>query len=147
MDARRGIDFIGVTAVFVIHDGTGRFLLQKRSQKCRDEQGAWDVGGGSVEFGEEWDEAVRREVMEELGVDPLEVTFLKAYNALRENNGESTHWVALVHSVKVDPKDVFINEKDKIDEIGWFNLDSLPSPLHSKMGESLKAAADAGVIS
>ena len=51
-DLKRGIDYIGVTVVFYCHDGAGRLLLHKRSVACRDEQGRWDVGGGSMEFGE-----------------------------------------------------------------------------------------------
>ncbi len=76
IDLKRGVDFIGVTVAFIIHDGNKNFLLQKRSKNCRDEQGTWDVGGGSMEFGEEWDEAVNREIQEELGVKPTEVIFL-----------------------------------------------------------------------
>ena len=146
MDAKRGVDFIGVTVPFIIHDGNGRFLLQKRSKQCRDEQGSWDVGGGAMEFGEEMAEAVAREVEEEVGVKPIEVKFLTAYIALRDNKGTATHWVCLAHAVKVDPEKVFINDKDKIDEIGWFTMDSLPSPLHSQMLKSLEAAKQARVI-
>ena len=146
IDLRRGVDFIGVTVPFVIYDGEKNILLQKRSKNCRDEQGRWDVGGGAMEFGEEWDEAVIREIQEELGVTPAEVKFLEAYNALRDNNGTPTHWIALVHAAKVNSKKVFINDTEKIDEIGWFNLNNLPSPLHSKMMKSLEAAQRAGII-
>jgi len=75
VDLRRGVDHIGVSASFVVHDGQGRVLLQKRGTKARDEQGKWDVGGGAIEFGESIDEAVRREIKEELCVDPLDVEF------------------------------------------------------------------------
>jgi len=146
MDARRGVDFIGVTVPFVVHDGKGNVLLQKRSQKCRDERGRWDVGGGSMEFGETFEEAVRREVFEELGAKPIKVEFLKAYNALRDNNGTPTHWVCLVHAVQVDPKKVKVSEPDYIDEIGWFTTEKLPKPLHSKMMIALKAADERGII-
>jgi len=146
VDLRRGVDYIGVTVPFVVHDGKGNFLLQKRSDKCRDEQGSWDVGGGSMEFGEEWEEAVRREVMEELGVECQEVKFLSVFNAVRDNNGTPTHWIALVHAAKVDPSKVFINDKEKIDEIGWFTMANLPSPLHSKMMKALVLAQEAGII-
>jgi 8-oxo-dGTP diphosphatase len=146
MNKNRGVDYIGVTVTFVIHDGKGNFLLQKRSQNTRDEKGKWDVGGGALEFGEEWIDAVEREVEEEIGVKPLKVEFLKAFNALRENNGVNTHWIALVHSVLVDPSEVKIGEPNKIDEIGWFNLNNLPNPLHSKILESLMAAKEKGYI-
>lgn len=146
MDAKRGVDFIGVTVCFAIHDGRGRVLLQKRSQNCRDEQGTWDVGGGALEFGESWEEAVKREIEEELGAIAQEVKFLKAYNAVRNNRGQKTHWIALAHAAKVDPDSVKINDADKIDEIGWFNISSMPSPLHSKMMETITVAKEAGLI-
>ena len=66
VDLRRGIDHIGISASFVIHDGTGNVLLQRRGPGARDENGNWDVGGGAIEFGESIDEAIRREVKEEL---------------------------------------------------------------------------------
>jgi len=146
MDLKRGVDFIGVTVPFVVHDGKGRVLLQKRSKNCRDEHGRWDVGGGSMEFGENWEEAVRREVKEELGAEPLKVEFLHAFNALRDNNGTPTHWVALVHAVEVNPEEVKIIETDKIDEIGWFTMDSLPSPLHTQIMHGLIPARQKGII-
>jgi ADP-ribose pyrophosphatase YjhB (NUDIX family) len=146
MNKKRGVDYIGVTVTFVVTDGKGNFLLQKRIQNTRDEKGRWDVGGGALEFGEEWDLAVKREVEEELGVKPEKIEFLKAFNALRKNGDIDTHWVALVHAVIVDPDKVRINEPDKIDEIGWFKLSNLPSPLHSKIHESLAAAKESGHI-
>jgi 8-oxo-dGTP diphosphatase len=138
-----GNDYIGVTVCFVVHDGKKNFLLQKRSQNCRDEQGRWDNGGGALEFGEEWEEAVKREVFEELAA---EINFLDSFNSLRNENNSPSHWVAVVFAVKVDPRTVKINEPDKIDEIGWFTLDNLPSPLHSMNGHSLGAAKRAGYI-
>ncbi len=38
-DLKRGVDYIGVTVPFVIPDGKGKVLLQKRSQNCRDGAG------------------------------------------------------------------------------------------------------------
>jgi len=145
-DLKRGVDYIGVSASFVIHDGSGRVLLQKRGPKARDEQGNWDVGGGAIEFGESIIEAVKREVFEELMVVPLEIEFLTAYDAHRELNGRPTHWIAIMHSVKVDPNEVKIGEPHKISEIGWFTSDNLPSPLHSQFHKSFDLAREAGIV-
>ncbi|MFH1433611.1 MAG: NUDIX domain-containing protein [Candidatus Uhrbacteria bacterium] len=131
IDMKRGVDYIGVTVVFMCHDGNGRILLHKRSDKCRDEQGRWDCGGGSMEFGEDFESAVRREVKEEYCVDPQEVKLAEIRNIFREHDGKPTHWIACIHACKVDPAQVGIGEPDKMDEIGWFEIDDLPEPLHS----------------
>jgi 8-oxo-dGTP diphosphatase len=146
VDLKRGVDFIGVTINFLIHDGKGNLLLQKRSQNCRDEKGRWDIGGGAVEFGEKLEDAVRREIAEELMTEPLEITFLKTYEALRDNEGVPTQWMAFVHAVKVDPNTVKIGEPHKIDEIGWFTSKNLPSPLHSMFHNVFDYALELGLI-
>lgn len=145
-DLRRGIDYIGVSASFVIHDGNGNILLNKRGSGARDENGRWDVGGGAIEFGEPIIDAVSREIKEELTVEPIEVKFLTVYDAFREINGQPTHWVAIMHSARVDPDKVKIGEPDKIDEIGWFRSDNLPSPLHSQFWKSYQIALDKGIV-
>jgi 8-oxo-dGTP diphosphatase len=145
-DLRRGIDYIGVSASFVIHDGNGNVLLQRRAAGARDENGNWDVGGGAIEFGESIDEAVRREIKEELCVDPVDMQFLTVYDAFRELNGTKTHWIAIMHAVRVDPTKVKIGEPDKIDALGWFNSRGLPSPLHSQFWKSYQVALDMGIV-
>lgn len=146
IDLRRGIDHIGVSASFVIHDGNGRVLLHKRSEQCRDEHGRWDVGGGAIEFGESLEEAVRREVMEEFTAEPQEISFLTVYDAHRVSpDGSPTHWVAIIHAVRVNPNEVKIGEPHKIDDIGWFTSDQLPDPLHSQFWKSYKVALEKGI--
>lgn len=139
---RRGIDFIGVTVVFYCHDGKGKLLLSKRSNKCRDEQGRWDVGGGSMEHGETFEEAVYREIKEEYCSDVKNLQFATVKNVIREVNGLTTHWVALLFVTQLDPAQVANGDPEKIDELGWFDLDNLPSPLHSKLSEHLASVKD-----
>jgi 8-oxo-dGTP diphosphatase len=131
-DLKRGIDYIGVNCVFWCHDKNNRLLMHKRSQNCRDEKGRWDCGGGSMEFGETFEEAVTREVKEEYGVKPLKIEYLYSGNVLRKHDGKNTHWIKNLHWVLVDPKKVKNNDPHKLEEIGWFNIDALPSPLHSE---------------
>jgi 8-oxo-dGTP diphosphatase len=146
IDLRRGIDHIGISASFVVHDGKGNVLLQRRGPGARDENGNWDVGGGAIEFGESIDEAVKREIEEELCVVPIDIQFLTVYDAFREHNGTKTHWIAIMHAVQVEPEKVKIGEPDKIDSIGWFNSKNLPSPLHSQFWKSYQIALDMGIV-
>ncbi|MBI2052790.1 MAG: NUDIX domain-containing protein [Candidatus Ryanbacteria bacterium] len=90
IDSRKGVDFIGVTCVFFCHDGDGRLLMHKRSRNCRDEKGRWDCGSGSMEFGENFEEAVRREIKEEYHVEPEDLKFCGVTNVIRNNKGEKT---------------------------------------------------------
>lgn len=105
--------------------------MHKRSEKCRDEQGRWDYGGGKLEFGQELEESVLREVQEEYGCRGEIQEQLLPHSILRELNGVLTHWLAIPFFIKVNLEKVTNNEPDKILEIGFFTLDNLPQPLHS----------------
>lgn len=141
-DLKRGVDYIGVTCVFYCHDGKGNILLHKRSKNCRDEIDRWDVGGGSMEFGEEFAEAVEREIMEEYGSTPMSLKLVGPHNSIRKNGGVRTHWVALVFVVQLDPAKVKIGDPAKMDELGWFPLDNLPAPMHSEFFRFLDQVKD-----
>lgn len=131
-ELKKGVDYIGITCVSFCHDGKANLLLHKRSQKCRDERGNWDVGGGSLEFGESFEEGVRREVREEYCTEILDLKYLGAHNVLRANDeNKKTHWIALFFVAKVDPEKVKIGEPDYMDDIGWFSEKNLPEPIHT----------------
>lgn len=143
-DLHKGVDFIGVTCVFYCHDGKGNLLMHKRSKNCRDEQGRWDPGAGSMEHGETFLETAKREIREEYCATPKNLQFWGASNVLRTNGKVPTHWIALLFTAEVDPKKVKIGEPEKMDELGWFSLKKLPRPLHSMVLPHLKMIRKAG---
>lgn len=126
-----GINYIGITTPFYCNDGKGNFLFHTRSKNCRDEHGAWDPGGGQVEFGESLEESVLREVKEEYGCTGVIQEQLPAHSVLRTHEGVKTHWIAIPFLILVKKSEVINNEPKKIDEIGWFRLNKLPHPLHT----------------
>ncbi len=126
-----GIDYIGISTPFYCNDGNGLWLLHKRSNNCRDEHNRWDPGSGQLEFGATPEENVLREVMEEYGCKGEIQGRLPVHSIFREWDGIKTHWLAVPFFVKVNPREAKNNEPDKIDEIGWFSLNNLPTPLHS----------------
>lgn len=130
----KGMDFVGVCVVTLCHDGKGNFVMMKRSKNCRDEHGMWDIGGGGLKFGETVEHALRREIKEEYCTNVLGYDFLGYDDVHRMHQGRKTHWIALRFKVLIDRGKVQNGEPDMMDELGWFTLDSLPSPLHSQLG-------------
>jgi ADP-ribose pyrophosphatase YjhB (NUDIX family) len=128
----KGIDFIGVAVVFACHDGNGNFLFSKRSKECRDEHGTWDPGGGGVEFGDTIEDTLRKEIKEEYCADVLDAEYLGFREVYREQDGVKSHWIAFDYKVLVDPSQVQNGEPHKMDELAWYRLDALPTPMHSQ---------------
>ncbi|MEX1026698.1 MAG: NUDIX domain-containing protein [Candidatus Paceibacterota bacterium] len=139
---QKGIDYPGITVVFFCHDGQGNYVLAKRGKNCRDEHGCWDPGGGGVEHGESVEETLKKEIAEEYCTDVLEYEFLGYQDVFREANGQRTHWIALTFKVLVDTNKVANGEPHKMDEIGWFPMKSLPTPLHSQWDRVVNAYKD-----
>ncbi len=137
-----GVDYTGISTLFYCNDGKGNFLFQKRSNKTRDEHGRWEVGGGKLEFGLSPEENVLKELLEEYGCAGSIQEQLPPYSMVREWNGKKTHWVLIPFFIKVDPREVKNNEREKIDEIGWFRLDALPRPLHQGVVRALQLYKD-----
>lgn len=135
---KKGEDYTGVTIVYFCHDGEGNYFMARRSAQCRDEHGRWDCGSGSLEFGEHVEDTIRREILEEYGTEVISHEFLGYRDAHRELNGKPTHWVALDFKVHIDREKAHNAEPDKFDEIGWFKIDELPSPLHSQIEKALE---------
>lgn len=124
----KGIDYIGVAAAAMIFNEKGELFLSKRGREAADEQGYWETPGGGVDFGETLEHAVKREIMEEYGI---EIELLEQFPATDYIIPDKhQHWVVTTFLVKIKqghiPK---IMEPEKCDEIGWFQLDSLPQPL------------------
>jgi mutator protein MutT len=125
---KKGIDFIGVAVGAMIFNEKNELFLSKRSQNCKNEKGCWEAPGGGVDFGEKLTDAIKREMKEEYGIE-IEITeqFPAADHIIPNEN---QHWVPTTFLAKLKsgsrPK---IMEPEKCDEIGWFPLKKLPSPL------------------
>lgn len=129
---KKGEDYTGVAIVYACHDGNGNFIFSKRSTQCRDEHGAWDIGGGGLDFGDTVESTLRKEIREEYCTDVLDYEFLGYRDVHRIQNDQKTHWVALDFKVRVDASKVGNGELHKFDAVEWFPLHELPSPLHSQ---------------
>ncbi len=135
---KKGVDYTGVTTVFICHDGQGNFVMGKRSTKCRDEHGRWDIGGGGLEFGDTVESTLKSEIKQEYCTEVLDFEFLGYRDVHREHDGVKTHWIGLDFKVLIDKNKVKNGEPHKFDEIGWFTLNTLPNPVHSQFPNFLE---------
>ncbi len=67
-------DILRVTSIFILNK-KGKILLQLRSKKCLRYPLYWDSTGGHLTSGEDYAEAAKREMFEEIGVKTA-LTFL-----------------------------------------------------------------------
>jgi len=127
----------GVTAV--ICDGD-RFLLARQRDTER-----WSLIGGSIEPGETPQEAVGREVSEELGVTPAVGAIIGAYGGKRLQttlpNGDQIAYITVAFDCRI-PRTAYAIEDAELIETGWFTREETKRiHRHEWIDEILDAAA------
>lgn len=123
---------VGVGAIII---DNGKILLSQRQGSHG--AGTWGSVGGHVEFGETPTQAIKREAMEEMGIELGNLQFISCFNMFFEEK----------HYIDVGFKSEIISGIPKIqpDEVGkfvevkWFDLDDLPSPLFPPIEKYLEA--------
>lgn len=114
--------FVGVGSIVIKNN---KVLLLKRTSSLGND--TWCFPGGHLEFKETFEEAVRRETLEESGVAIKNTRFITATNDLYEK--ENIHYVTIFMLSDYDHGEAKIMEPEKSSEIGWFDWNNLPSPL------------------
>lgn len=120
----------------LVHDG--RVLLAHRRPDKRAYPNVWDLPGGVMEAGETELGALSRELHEELGVrvETGSVSHLCRLTAGPEaDSALLSAW--LVRNWEGAPANVALEEHD---DIGWFDLEELPSLAHELVQTALLAA-------
>jgi 8-oxo-dGTP pyrophosphatase MutT (NUDIX family) len=139
---RAGTDFIGITTPFYAIDGSGYLALHYRTSACRDEHDRWDTGSGQLEFGLSPEENVLRELEEEYGCSGTIIGSLPAHSIIREQEGRTTHWLAVPFFIRVERSEVVLREEEKHRDLIWATLSSIPTPLHSGFAYTLERYRD-----
>lgn len=116
--------------VLILRDG--KILLGKRHEdpekasSLLNGAGTWTMPGGKLEYGEDFEEGARREVIEETGLTIPTVKILCVSN----DKIETAHFVTIGMFCDDSIGDPQVMEPDEITEWQWFDLDNLPSPLY-----------------
>jgi mutator protein MutT len=116
-----GIDYIGVGVGACIENTDGKILLALRGMNAKNERGKWEIPGGAVEFGETFEEALTREVYEELGIRITIGQVLEIVSHILKD--EKQHWVSPTYLCSIAEGVPKIREPDKCERIGWFTLE------------------------
>lgn len=110
-----------VTAGAVVCDERGRVLLLKHTLR---KGSGWGIPGGFIARGEQPDEAVRREVREETGLEiyGVELVFVRTLGHVRQ--------VEVIFRASAESDSLSRLKKNfEIESAGWFTPDSLPDGL------------------
>ncbi|MFH1505691.1 MAG: NUDIX domain-containing protein, partial [archaeon] len=103
-------------------------------------EGQWTMPGGKLHFGEDFQKAAAREVLEETGlvVDPKKLKFISFTNDIVPD----AHFVTAGFLCMEFEGEPSIMEPDEITKWEWFDIKKLPRPMYKSSEKVLKNYLD-----
>lgn len=117
----------------VVVDAEGRVLLLKHVFRAG---AGWGIPGGFISEGEQPEAAIRRELLEETGLEIEEAAFVFARTLSNVNHVEIIF--------RCRPRGVASARSIEINRLGWFARDQLPENLGRDQRYLIKRALDDG---
>jgi len=111
------------STAIVVHNG--KILLTKRKKEpCKN---CWDLPGGFVDYGENPEKALRREMREELGLRELKKPeILGIYADTYADKEESYHVNCVIYVVKIDnAREIKIADKEELSAYKWSSFKNI----------------------
>jgi ADP-ribose pyrophosphatase YjhB (NUDIX family) len=121
---RRRHDF-----TFFVFNGDRLALIEKPQYP----PGIWRPPGGGVRAGEDLVEGIRREALEELGIEIELERYLVASEARFRFGGETIEWRTHVVSARTDAENLTPQDTDEISGARWGTLVELGGPLRDRL--------------
>ena len=126
-----------VGASVIVEDERGRVLLQLRSDNH-----CWGYCGGSVDLGEEVEEAAKRELYEETGLVANSLSLFGVFSGKDTHyvypNGDEVYNIDIVYLCKDycgDP----VPQKGEVDELKFFELSEFPENISPPIIKPIEA--------
>ncbi len=109
-----------LTVLGAIKRKDGKYLITKRAMDKEWAPGAWEIPGGGVRAGESSEEAVKREIREETGIDVSEADGGYVFTYKRVNPEEKNNYFVDVYSFEIDFRDDEVKAQE--DETSGFAI-------------------------
>ena len=105
----------------------GRVLLGRR--RGSHGEGYYAAPGGHIEFGESFEQAACREVLEETGMEIADLRLLSVGNYIFKREDGGRHYIDVDFVCEAPVGEPQLMEPEKCDGWDWYDLDDLPEPL------------------
>lgn len=111
----------------VVEDEQGNILLQKRAPTLLMNPNLWDnAASGHVDAGEDWLEAAKRELAEEIGLTGVELREWRRYTYERETpDGLKLRRFNRTYRVSASHDTTFTLQPEEVSEVRWYTSEEL----------------------
>jgi len=131
------VPLMQVGASVIVEDECGRVLLQLRSDNH-----CWGYCGGSVDLGEEVEEAAKRELYEETGLVALSLDLFGVFSGKDTHyiypNGDEVYNVDVVYICRKYSGEL-LPQKGEVDDLRFFELSEIPHNISKPIKKALEA--------
>lgn len=125
----------------LLYNQDGHIFAQKRSANRLKHPNCWDLIGGHLEPNESLVDALKREIVEEIGTEMFEIEELldivdyeAEANSLKP--GEQVSERLFQFLVRLEGNPQIILEKDKVTEYRWFSMENVEITTENRTGEA-----------
>lgn len=111
-----------------IMNKNGEILLQKRASNKKQNPNKWGLTAGHIDAGENVEDAMKREILEELGIniDDFNKIFIEKFKEIHSNSKQKNNYFAYQFFAKVDYKiDDYKIQKEELSELKYISLEEL----------------------
>lgn len=126
---------IGISQKAILFDKSGKILVIRRSKTAPSGALYWDLPGGSLDFGENMEDGILREIKEET---QLKVKSINIINAISGFDSNREFWVTICYAAEIAISEVRLSYEH--DDFRWINSGELKklkmSPRNKKFIES-----------
>jgi len=114
----------GVGVGVILKKGNNVLLFKRKNVHG---EGTWCLPGGHMEYGETPEQTAVRETKEEVNLKICNAKVVGITNDFMPE--KEKHYVTIFVEAEFNEGTAKISEPEKMSELGWFAMDSLPEPL------------------